>query len=141
MGLRRAAVAGSWYPGEARAIASEVEEYLRAVPAGAPPPGRLVALISPHAGLRYSGPVAAHGYALLRGRSDLTVVLVGPSHRVPFEGSAVFARGGFQTPLGTAPVDEEIARDLAGRPGVSEMPEPHRDEHSLEMQLPFLQHL
>jgi len=140
MNLRRAAVAGSWYPGDARAIAAEVEGYLRAVPAS-PPPGGLVALVSPHAGLRYSGPVAAHGYALLRGRSDLTVVLVGPSHRVAFEGSAVFARGGFQTPLGTAPVDEAIARDLAGHPGVSEMPEPHRDEHSLEMQLPFLQHL
>ena len=100
-----------------------------------------MALVSPHAGLGYSGPVAAHGYALLRGRSDLTVVLVGPSHRVAFEGSAVFGRGGFETPLGTAPVDEEIARDLAGYPGVSERPEPHRAEHSLEMQLPFLQHL
>jgi AmmeMemoRadiSam system protein B len=78
----------------------------------------------------------------LRGRTALTAVLVGPSHRVPFTGSAVFARGGFQTPLGTAPVDEEIAAALVGHgPGVAEMPEPHREEHSLEMQLPFLQHL
>jgi AmmeMemoRadiSam system protein B len=141
MGLRRAAVAGSWYPGEARAIVAEVEGYLRAVPAAAAP-GALVGLISPHAGLVYSGPVAAHGYALLRGRTALTAVLVGPSHRVPFTGSAVFARGGFQTPLGTAPVDEELALDLAGRnAGVTEMPGPHASEHSLEMQLPFLQHL
>ena len=141
MGLRRAAVAGSWYPGEARAIAAEVEGYLRAVPAAAAP-GVLVALISPHAGLRYSGPVAAHGYALLRGRSDLTAVLVGPAHRASFDGSSVFTRGGFQTPLGTVPVDEELAALLASRePGVAERPGPHRDEHSLEMQLPFLQHL
>jgi hypothetical protein len=141
MGLRRAAVAGSWYPGEARAITAEVEGYLGAVPPLAAP-GALVALISPHAGLRYSGPVAAHGYALLRGRSGLTAVLVGPSHRAAFDGSGVFARGGFETPLGIVPVDEELAIDLAGRaPGVVEMPGPHQDEHSLEMQLPFLQHL
>ena len=141
MGLRRAAVAGTWYPGDARAIAAEVEGYLGAV-TPVTLPGPLVALISPHAGLRYSGPVAAFGYALLRGRAALTAVIVGPSHRVPFTGSAVFARGGFQTPLGTAPVDEEIAAALVKHgPGVAEMPEPHRDEHSLEMQLPFLQHL
>src|SRR6185295_3831371 len=140
MGLRRAAVAGSWYPGEARAIASEVEEYLRAVPAGAPPPGRLVALISPHAGLLYSGPVAAHGYALLRGRKDLTVVLVGPSHRVPFRGVAAVARGAFETPLGPVPVDEDLADAIlaTGAAGISDVP--HRQEHSLEMQLPFLAH-
>ena len=113
MALRRAAVAGSWYPGDARAIAAEVEGYLGAAH---PPalPGPLVALISPHAGLRYSGPVAAHGYALLRGRSDLTAVLVGPAHRATFEGVSVFARGAFETPLGTVPVDEDLARDLAG---------------------------
>ena len=141
MPLRRAAVAGSWYPGEPRAIAAEVEGYLAAVPKAPPLPGRLVALISPHAGLVYSGPVAAYGYTLLRGRAALTVVLVGPSHRVPFAGSAVYARGGFETPLGLAAVDEEIAGALCGRPGVSEMPDPHGGEHSLEMQLPFLQHL
>ena len=75
--LRPAAVAGSWYPGTADAIAREVDRYLEAA-AVAPLPGRLVALVSPHAGLRYSGPVAAYGYSLLRGRRALTVVLVGP---------------------------------------------------------------
>ena len=74
--VRRSAVAGTWYPGSPRAIVAEVEEYLAA--AGRPRvEGRLVGLISPHAGLRYSGPVAAHGYALLRGRPSLTAVLVG----------------------------------------------------------------
>jgi len=141
MGLRRAAVAGSWYPGDARAIAAEVEGYLGT--AHVPDlPGPLVALISPHAGLRYSGPVAAYGYALLRGRSDLTAVLVGPAHRATFDGASVFARGAFETPLGMVPVDEEMARDLVGfGPGILDLPGPHRDEHSLEMQLPFLQHL
>jgi AmmeMemoRadiSam system protein B len=139
--VRRAAVAGSWYPGDPARIAEEVEAHLAA--ASAPrPPGRLVALISPHAGLRYSGPVAAHGYSLLRGSRNLTAVLVGPSHRVPFEGAAVYARGCFETPLGRIPIDDAIAAALLDPAGAIVADErPHRDEHSLEMQLPFLQHL
>ena len=139
--IRKAAVAGSWYPGTPAAIAAEVEGYLASA---RPPavPGRLVGLISPHAGLRYSGPVAAHGYGLLRGRSRLTVVMVSPSHHAAFEGVAVYARGAFETPLGRVPIAEDIAGALlaAGR-AVCDDPEVHRDEHSLEMQLPFLQHV
>jgi AmmeMemoRadiSam system protein B len=139
--VRRAAVAGSWYPGSAGTIASEVDSYLDAA-GDASIPGRLIALISPHAGLRYSGPVAAFGYSLLRGRSPLTVVLVGPSHQAAFDGVAVYASGAWDTPLGRAPVDEEIARALlAADPILFEDPEVHRDEHSLEMQMPFLQRL
>ena len=139
--IRKAAVAGSWYPGDARAIGTEVGEYLAAA---APPPvvGRLIGLVSPHAGLRYSGPVAAYGYSLLRGRSALTAVLVGPSHRVAFRGVALQARGAFETPLGRVAIDEPLAeRLLAADPLLSDAPAPHRLEHSLEMQLPFLQHL
>src|SRR5712691_9926534 len=111
------------------------------MPAG-PVPGRLVGLISPHAGLRYSGPVAAHAYALLRGRRDLTIVLVGPAHRAAFDGVSVYARGSFATPLGDTPVDEELAGALERASDVvMDLPGPHREEHSLEMQLPFLQHL
>jgi hypothetical protein len=107
-----------------------------------PVPGRLVGLISPHAGLYYSGPVAAHGYSLLRGRAGLSVVLVGPSHRVAFEGLALAARGAFETPLGQTPIDELLASELlAADSHIVNAPRPHRDEHSLEMQLPFLQHL
>jgi hypothetical protein len=141
MPLRRAAVAGTWYPGQKDTLAREVESCLQPDAALAVP-GRLVALISPHAGLRYSGAVAGYGYSLLRGKRDLTAVLVGPSHRVPFEGCAVHARGAFETPLGPALIDEELAAALlepAG--GVFDHPSVHRDEHSLEMQLPFLQYL
>jgi hypothetical protein len=139
--VRKAAVAGTWYPAHAKAIRGEVESYLGLVPES-PLSGHLFGLISPHAGLRYSGAVAAHGYALLRGTRDLTVVLVGPSHRVPFDGLALIARGAFETPLGRTPIDEDLAdRLLAAHPFVINLPEPHRAEHSLEMQLPFLQHL
>ncbi|MFI5183612.1 MAG: AmmeMemoRadiSam system protein B [Vicinamibacteria bacterium] len=139
--VRKAAVAGSWYPGRASDLRAEVEAYLSL--SDAPPRlGPLVGLISPHAGLRYSGPVAAHGYALLRGCPELTVVLVGPSHRLAFDGVAVWARGSFETPLGPIPIDEPLAtRILAAAGGLKDDPRPHRDEHSLEMQLPFLQHL
>jgi hypothetical protein len=139
--VRRSAVAGSWYPGTAARIAAEVDGYLARVEIP-PLDGRLVALISPHAGLRYSGPVAAFGYSLLRGRAGLTIVIVGPSHRAAFEGVAVQARGAFETPLGLVPIDEELAGALvAADSWIEDDPRPHRDEHSLEMQLPFVQHL
>jgi len=142
--LRRAAVAGSWYPGTATAIAAEVDAYLEAARA-APPPGRLVGLVSPHAGLRYSGPVAAYGYGLLRalaGEPGLTVVLVGPSHHAAFDGVAAHMRGAWETPLGRAPIDEEVSQALVDAdPVVFDDPDVHRDEHSLEMQMPFLQRL
>ena len=139
--VRRAAVAGTWYPGDAASITAEVDGYLARASVDAVP-GRLVGLISPHAGLRYSGPVAAHAYALLRGRRDLTVVLVGPSHRAAFGGVSVWARGSFVTPMGEAPIDEDLAGALRRASDVVlDLPGPHREEHSLEMQLPFLQRL
>ena len=135
---RAAAVAGSWYPGEPRRLAQEVERHLLAAAPG-PPAGRLVALVSPHAGLRYSGPVAAWGYALLRAAPPATIVMVGPSHRVHFAGAAVWTEGGWETPLGAMAIDEPLAARLAAAgPGLEGDPRPHLAEHSLEMQLPFL---
>jgi len=136
---RRAAFAGSWYPRGAAAIVDEVEGYLGAASPGALS-GRLIGLVSPHAGLHYSGPVAAYGYSLLRGREAVSVVLVGPSHRASFEGVAVHASGAWETPLGTVPIDEALAQALlAADATLFDDPGPHRDEHSLEMQMPFLQ--
>ena len=136
--IRSAAVAGSWYPDDPRTLAGEVDAYLDLAESPALS-GRLVGLISPHAGLMYSGPVAAHGYALLRGMRALTVVLVGPCHRVAFDGLALFAEGAWATPLGSVPIDEGFAQDLlAADRSFAAAPHVHREEHSLEMQLPFL---
>jgi len=138
--IRKAAVAGSWYPGTRPALVAAVERHLAAT--GRDLAGDLVALVSPHAGLMYSGPVAAHAYRLLRGRTFDLVVLVGPSHFVGFDGVAVVADGGFETPLGAAAIDAEVARALVdATPVVSDDAGPHAREHSLEMQLPFVQHL
>jgi AmmeMemoRadiSam system protein B len=93
----------------------------------------------------YSGPVAAHAYRLLRDRTFEVAVLVGPSHFVGFEGVSIYPSGGFDTPLGTTPIDADCARAIAAAaplPGlVHEHPQAHGREHSLEMQLPFLAHL
>jgi AmmeMemoRadiSam system protein B len=138
--VRKAAVAGSWYPGTAPALAAAVDRHLANTTRDVA--GDLVALIAPHAGLMYSGPVAAHAYRLLRGRQFDLAVLVGPSHFVGFDGVSVYPSGGFETPFGIAPIDEPCAAALLNAtPAVKEHPAAHAREHSLEMQLPFLQHL
>lgn len=139
--IRPAAVAGSWYPRSAAAIATAIDDYLARV-ASPEPAGDVVGLIAPHAGLMYSGPVAAHAYRLLRKRTFEVIVLVGPSHFVGFDGVAVWPRGGFETPLGVATIHEGIAHDLIEASSVVRPNRaPHLREHSLEMQLPFTQHL
>ena len=138
--VRPAAVAGSWYPGAASALASAVDRHLAS--ADRDVAGDLVAIIAPHAGLMYSGPVAAHAYCLLRHRRFDLVVLVGPSHFVGFDGVSVYPSGGFETPFGIATIDEECASTLMkASPIIREHAAAHTREHSLEMQLPFLQRL
>jgi hypothetical protein len=137
--LHRSRIAGTWYPGSREVLARTVRDLLERAPTPpALPP--LLALISPHAGLVYSGPVAAAGYRLLdRFRFD-TAILVGPSHFASFSGASVWASGAFETPLGRVPIDEAIAAALLeGDPQLEFLPRPHEIEHSLEMQLPFLQ--
>jgi len=141
--IRRAVVAGTWYPGTASSLASAIDRHVAAADrTGARVDGDLVALIAPHAGLMYSGPVAAHAYRLLRDRTFDVAVLVGPSHFAGFDGVSVYPSGGFDTPFGIVPVDEACARAIAAAtPVVHEYPAGHAREHSLEMQLPFLSHL
>src|SRR5687768_2299768 len=143
---RPPAVAGSWYPATSTQLQSIVDRQLQHadVTSSLAPDddADLVALIAPHAGLVYSGPVAAHAYRLLRNRRFDVIVLVGPSHFVGFEGVAIVASGGFETPFGVARIDAACAADvMAASPIVREHASAHAREHSLEMQLPFLQHV
>jgi AmmeMemoRadiSam system protein B len=141
--VRKAAVAGTWYPGSAAALAAAVDGHLAGADrAGANLSGDLVALIAPHAGLMYSGPVAAHAYRLLRDRTFDVAVLVGPSHFLGFDGVSLYPSGGFATPFGVAPIDEDCGRAIAAASViVRDHPAAHAREHSLEMQLPFLERL
>jgi AmmeMemoRadiSam system protein B len=136
--VRRSPIAGRWYPGSAGELRGAVDGCLAAADSSLS--GDIVALIAPHAGLMYSGGVAAHAYRLLADRRFDVAVLVGPSHFVAFDGVALYRTGGFETPLGVADIDRESADRLrASSPVICERPEAHRQEHSLEMQLPFLQ--
>jgi MEMO1 family protein len=136
MPIRPTAVAGTWYPGIAGALTRDVDAYLAAASDG--PAGTLQAIIAPHAGLMFSGPVGAYAYKAAR-RGDFDVaVLVGPSHFVAFEGVALWPDGAFDSPLGPARIDAAGAAAVARSPIVQAMPSAHRKEHSLEMQLPFL---
>jgi len=137
---RPAAVAGSWYPGSADRLAREVDDYVgRAQVEERDMP---IAIVAPHAGLKYSGPVAAFAYrAVQHGHFD-AAVLIGPSHFIGFTGVSIWPRGAWQTPLGAVRVAEDLAREIAAVSGeVIEHPLAHGREHSLEMQLPFLVHL
>lgn len=142
MHVRKAAVAGSWYPGSAAALAAAVDGHVAAAADAPAAPRDVVALVAPHAGLMYSGPVAAYSYRLLRGRDVDLMVLVGPSHYVGFDGVAIDRGAGFDTPLGIAAIDRECAEALMqASPLVHEHPPAHQREHSLEMQLPFIRRL
>ena len=137
---RPAAVAGTWYPGNTGALTREVDALLDA--AGPAPRGRIRAVIAPHAGMMYSGPVGAYSYkaAAQSGGYDV-IVLVGPSHFVGFDGVALYPEGAFESPLGMAQIDPEGASAIAAAPVVHARPDAHRREHSLEMQLPFIRRL
>jgi AmmeMemoRadiSam system protein B len=139
--IRQPAVAGTFYP----AIGSELHNMLAtllAVPdsVGQMPPK---ALIVPHAGYIYSGPVAATGYARLRpvAGSVRRVVVMGPSHRVAFRGLAVPGDSIFRTPLGDIPLDTKTIQALLTLPQVLQDNQAHRLEHSIEVHLPFLQEM
>jgi len=138
--VRPPAVAGSFYPAHPEALRSAVNRLV----AHAVPPaihGALRALIAPHAGYVYSGPVAASAYAVLARASSRPhrIVLLGPSHRLPFHGLALPETEALETPLGVVPVDP-LAASLPQRfSQVIRLDRAHQGEHSLEVQLPFLQ--
>ncbi|MBS1200529.1 MAG: hypothetical protein H6R27_1207 [Proteobacteria bacterium] len=136
---RHPAVAGLFYPDDPYELRAVVRGYLDAAPA--PAEAQPKALIVPHAGYVYSGPVAASAYRALVGRSRSIerVVLAGPSHRVPVAGIALPSVAAFDTPLGRIPIDTATVQRLLELPHVHASNLPHRMEHSLEVQLPFLQ--
>ncbi|WP_432833374.1 AmmeMemoRadiSam system protein B [Dactylosporangium sp. CA-092794] len=134
--MRPPAVAGSFYPADPAELRTTVENLLGAEPRE---PDSAFAYVVPHAGYRWSGPTAAHVYRRLAGRDVERVVILGPAHRVSLRGAAVPEQTRWSTPLGTVEIDADGARDLvAGGLAVAD-DRPHTPEHSLEVQLPFLQ--
>ncbi len=137
--IREPLYAGTWYPDKPEVLSQDIRRYLDHTHQQKIE-GEIIALISPHAGYAYSGQVAAHAYQLIEGKTIETVVVIAPSHYVRFQGASIYPQGGFRTPLGVVPVDVELSRKLMERrKEIRFIPEAHAKEHSLEIQLPFLQ--
>ncbi len=138
--VRQPAVAGMFYPANTAILRQTVTQLLKSS-AVASEIERPKALIVPHAGYVYSGPVAAQAYAQLRTHAETIrrVILLGPAHRAPVRGLALPEADRFATPLGEVPIDQDAIRRLAGMPQVILNGAAHALEHSLEVQLPFLQ--
>jgi AmmeMemoRadiSam system protein B len=137
--VRSPVLAGTWYPGNPEVLRQSIGDYLsKANPSGAE--GKIVGMIVPHAGYVYSGQVAAYSYKLLQRSAPKIVFLIGPSHRVGFRGISVTQYSGYKTPLGVAPVDLALAKKLGSmNPQMKWVPQADAQEHSLEIQIPFLQ--
>lgn len=140
MNTRPAAVADMFYPGDPAILRSDIRSYLAAV---TPTTSIPKAIICPHAGYIYSGPTAAHAFAQLQQAKDRIkrVVLLGPCHRVALIGLAVSSADYFETPLGKMPLDRDAIEQILKFRQVQEFDETHQHEHSLEVQLPFLQEI
>jgi len=135
---KKADLAGTWYPSDAKELSAMLDGYLGAAILPAVN-GRTVAIISPHAGLVYSGPVAAYGYKLLSRQNVSTVIILGFSHRKYYDGVSVYAKGRFQTPLGNLETDERVASlIIKASPRFNFYRPLFDDENSIEMELFFI---
>jgi MEMO1 family protein len=137
MTVRRAVVAGQFYPQQPELLEKDVRGYMDASGVVASP-AQVAALVAPHAGYVYSGPTAGFAYARIRGARPKRVVLLGRSHRYAFRGASIWLTGGYESPLGILPVDEGMAAMLAEEFGGGPE-EAHGVEHTLEVQAPFVQ--
>ena len=137
--VREPVFAGSWYPGNPEVLSRDIQRYLGDAKKEKVE-GEVVALVSPHAGYMYSGRVAAYAYQLLEGKHFDSVIVVAPSHQALFKGASLYDRGGYRTPLGVVPIDVELSKKMMEkRKEIHFFPEAHSQEHSLEIQIPFLQ--
>jgi len=138
---RMPAVAGMFYPNSPSSLEAMIDEFL-ANAEKRPINGKLVALIVPHAGYMYSGQVAASAYKQIEGMKYDTVVLVGVSHRASIKGASVYKSGKYETPLGAVEIDSDLAAELMDHDKIfGFQPGAHKIEHSLEVQIPFLQRI
>jgi AmmeMemoRadiSam system protein B/AmmeMemoRadiSam system protein A len=137
--IREPAVSGMFYPDRPEVLSRDLKKYLENAKKEKIE-GEVIALISPHAGYMYSGQVAAYSYKLIEGKTFDTVVVVAPSHQFLFKGASLYDRGGYRTPLGVVPIDVELSKKMMERrKEIQFIPEAHAQEHSLEVQIPFLQ--
>lgn len=134
--IRKPIVSDQFYPGNPDILKKTVLSYLKDVKID----GDIIGIISPHAGYPYSGPTAAYGYSAIKNKNIKTVILIGPSHRAYFDGISIYDKGKWLTPLGEVTIDEEISKKLMKEnTKIRFIQDAHTYEHSLEVQIPFLQ--
>ena len=136
--VRPAAKAGTWYTADPNALRKEIEGYFAKAPKAALP-GPPVGVVAPHAGYKFSGKCAGAVYAKLRGRDIRRVIVLAPTHHVGFRGGSIAGVDFYETPLGRIPLDRKACDAVLKSPLVRSIAAVHRNEHSLELQLPFLQ--
>lgn len=139
--VRKPAVSGSFYPASKERLTEQLTNFLKSASiSGIPEDKRLLAIIVPHAGYDYSGGVAGHSFKLLEDKPYSSVVLIGPSHYVGFDGISIYPKGAWRTPLGDINVDEELSQEFMSKTDkIYFYPPAHTREHCLEVELPFLQ--
>ena len=138
-GIRKAVWAGQFYEKKAGILSQQIDRFLENVKKRPSPGEEIFALIAPHAGYVYSGQTAAHAYRLIQGKEYESVIIIAPSHRYGFKGCSIYSRGGYETPLGTAKIDEPLAAEISEASGFKYIPKAHQMEHSVEVQIPFIQ--
>lgn len=139
--VRKPVFAGSFYPADTVRLGNMIDGYLKeSEQKSKKVTGQIFGIIVPHAGYEYSGKVAASAYSQIKGKAYKTVIIIGSSHRVPFRGIAIYPEGSWETPLGTVAIDHEMAQAIMkdGKT-VKPFPAAFEQEHSLEVQVPFLQ--
>ncbi|MFB3785517.1 MAG: AmmeMemoRadiSam system protein B [bacterium] len=137
--IHKSTLAGTWYDGDASTLTKQIEGFFKKAPETPPNPDRARALIVPHAGYTWSGDTAAYAYKAVRGQPVKRVIVMGPSHHVAIQGGSIPDFDAYETPLGIVKLDTAACKQLLEIPGMKTVPAAHEEEHSVEIQLPFLQ--
>lgn len=137
--VHKSKLAGTWYNGNAAALIQQIQGFFQTAPASPPGANRARALIVPHAGYAWSGDTAAWAYKAVQGQKVKRVILMGPSHHVAIQGGSIPRIDAYETPLGVVPLDTAACQKLLENRFIQTVPAAHDEEHSVEIQLPFLQ--
>lgn len=137
--IRKAIFAGAFYEKNAEILSRQIDRFLQNAEKEPTPVEEILALIAPHAGYVYSGQVAAYAYRLIQGKDYESVIIIGPSHRYGFKGCSIYPQGGYETPLGMLKIDEHLASEISKASGFKFISQAHQMEHSVEVQIPFIQ--
>jgi len=138
-GIRKPVWAGQFYPSNPAVLSGQIDQFLKNAGTPAAVSGKILAIIAPHAGYMYSGQIAAEAFRSVQSISVETVIILSPCHRYGFYGASIYLKGGYESPLGIAKIDEPLAQKLSNKTGFQYISDAHKEEHAVEVQVPFIQ--